>query len=126
MSLNTDVIDAFVAAFGKSNIDEIMSFFTPDAVYTNIPMDPPNEGPEMIRKTIEGFIAMSESIEFIVHHTSENLETGVVMNERTDEFKIGDKTVSARVMGVFELEDGKIKAWRDYFDLAEFTSQMGS
>ena len=92
MSLNTDVIDAFVTAFGKSDIDQIMSFFTSDAVYTNMPMDPPNEGLEMIRKTIEGFIGMSESIEFVVHHTSENPETGVVMNGRTDEFKIGDKT----------------------------------
>jgi limonene-1,2-epoxide hydrolase len=92
MSLNTDVIDAFVAAFGKSDIDEIMSFFTPDAVYTNIPMDPPNVGREMIRKTIEGFIAMSQSIEFIVHHSSENPKTGVVMNERTDQFQIGDTT----------------------------------
>jgi limonene-1,2-epoxide hydrolase len=126
MSANTDVIDAFIAAFNKSDIDEIMSFFTPDAVYTNIPMDPPNEGPEMIRKTIEGFIGMSQSIEFEVHHTTENPETGVVMNERTDKFLIGEKTVAARVMGVFELEDGKIKAWRDYFDLAEFQTQFAS
>ena len=28
-------------------------------------------------------------------------------------------------MGVFEVEDGKIKAWRDYFDLAQFSSEMG-
>jgi limonene-1,2-epoxide hydrolase len=27
-------------------------------------------------------------------------------------------------MGAFELEDGKIRAWRDYFDLAQFTKQM--
>ena len=124
MSLNTDVIDAFIAAFNKSDIEEIMSFFTPDAVYTNIPIDPPNDGPEMIRKAIEGFIAMSQSIEFIVHHSSENEKTGVVMNERTDRFQIGEKTVAARVMGVFELEGGKIKAWRDYFDLAEFQTQF--
>ena len=120
MSANTDVIDAFVAAFGRSDLDEIMSFFTPDAVYTNIPIDPPNEGQEAIRKTIEGFIGMSESIEFVVHHTSENPKTGVVMNERTDRFQIGEKTVEARVMGVFEIEDGKIKAWRDYFDAGQF------
>jgi limonene-1,2-epoxide hydrolase len=24
------------------------------------------------------------------------------------------------VAGVFEIEDGKIKAWRDYFDLQQF------
>jgi limonene-1,2-epoxide hydrolase len=46
------------------------------------------------------------------------------MNERTDRFKVGDKWVAARVMGVFEIRGGKIAAWRDYLDLAEFQRQM--
>jgi limonene-1,2-epoxide hydrolase len=29
------------------------------------------------------------------------------------------------VAGVFEVRDGKIAAWRDYFDLATFTKQLG-
>jgi len=28
-------------------------------------------------------------------------------------------------MGIFEIRDGKIKAWRDYFDMQQFTSRMG-
>ena len=28
------------------------------------------------------------------------------------------------VMGAFEVSDGKINAWRDYFDMNQFTSQM--
>jgi limonene-1,2-epoxide hydrolase len=27
-------------------------------------------------------------------------------------------------MGVFEYKDGKISAWRDYWDLADFQRQM--
>jgi limonene-1,2-epoxide hydrolase len=27
-------------------------------------------------------------------------------------------------VGVFELEHGKIKAWRDYFDLSTYTQAM--
>jgi len=124
MSQNTDLIDRFVAAWKGLNVNEIMGFFSEDAVYTNVPIDPPNEGKEAIRKTIEGFIGMATAIEFVVHHTAENLAAGVVMNERTDRFRVGDKWIEARVMGVFEIRDGKIAAWRDYFDLAEFTSQM--
>lgn len=124
MSQNTELIDRFVAAWKRLNIGEIMGFFSEDAVYTNIPIDPPNEGKEAIRKTIEGFIGMATAIEFVVHHTAENPAAGVVMNERTDRFRVGDKWIEARVMGVFEIRDGKIVAWRDYFDLAEFTSQM--
>jgi limonene-1,2-epoxide hydrolase len=32
--------------------------------------------------------------------------------------------VEVKVMGVFELRDGKIAAWRDYFDLAGFQKSM--
>jgi limonene-1,2-epoxide hydrolase len=67
---------------------------------------------------------MALEVEFVVHHSAENPGTGVVMNERTDRFKIGPKWVEAPVMGIFELRDGKIAAWRDYFDLAGFQKQM--
>ena len=76
------------------------------------------------RKAIEGFSAAAEEIEWVVHAVAENDETGVVMNERTDRFKIGGKWVEARVMGVFELRDGLICAWRDYFDMNQFMSQL--
>jgi limonene-1,2-epoxide hydrolase len=126
MSENSAIIDRFVAAWAKLDLDEIMSFFTPDAVYTNIPIEPPNEGTEAIRKAIEGFVGMADQIEFVVKHQTEN-DQGVVMNERVDRFHMtaDGSWVEAPVMGVFELEGGKIKAWRDYFDLAGFTGQMG-
>ena len=124
MSANTDLIDEFIAAWPSKDLDKITGFFADDAVYTNIPIDPPNEGLEAIRKTIEGFIGMAQQIEFVVHHQTENAQ-GVVMNERTDRFLIGEKWAEAPVMGVFEIEGDKIKAWRDYFDLAQFSSEMG-
>ncbi len=77
----------------------------------------------MIRKTIESFVGMAEAIEFRVHHQGESPK-GTVLNERTDRFKIGGRWVEAGVMGVFEFEGDKIKAWRDYFDMAQFTKAM--
>jgi limonene-1,2-epoxide hydrolase len=47
-----------------------------------------------------------------------------VLNERTDRFRIGDRWMEAGVMGVFELRDGRIQAWRDYFDMAQFQKAM--
>jgi limonene-1,2-epoxide hydrolase len=126
VSQNSDLIDRFTAAWKRLDVDEIMGFFSDDAVYTNIPIDPPSQGKEAIRKTIEGFVGMATAIEFVVHHSAENPAAGLVMNERTDRFRIGEKWVEARVMGVFEIRGGKIAAWRDYFDLAEFTSQMSA
>ena len=49
----------------------------------------------------------------------------VVLTERVDTFQMGDKTVALEVMGTFELRDGKIAAWRDYFDMASWTRQAG-
>ncbi len=37
---------------------------------------------------------------------------------------MGDKNLALPVMGVFEIQDGKIAAWRDYFDLATLNQQM--
>jgi limonene-1,2-epoxide hydrolase len=126
MSANTDVIDQFVAAWAELDVDKIMRFFTDDAVYTNIPMDPPNVGTAMIRQTLEGFMGMAEGIEFVVHNQGESEAGGVVFNERTDRFLIKGEWAEGRVMGVFEMEGGKIKAWRDYFDLAEFMAVLSA
>ena len=49
-----------------------------------------------------------------------------VMNERTDALHRKDGvTVELPVMGVFEIVDGHIAAWRDYFDLTMFTKALG-
>jgi limonene-1,2-epoxide hydrolase len=49
----------------------------------------------------------------------------VVMTERVDVFKLPGKSFELPVMGTFEIRDGKINAWRDYFDMNQFTSRMG-
>jgi len=126
MSSNLQTIERFIDAWGAMDIERIMGFFHEDAVYTNIPIDPPNRGKAAIRATIEGFLGMAQAVEFIVHHSAEDAARGVVMNERTDRFRLAeDRWAEAGVMGVFELREGKIAAWRDYFDLAMFTKSMG-
>ena len=44
-------------------------------------------------------------------------------NERLDRTRAGDKSVDLPCVRAFELEAGKIKVWRDYFDFA--TCQRG-
>lgn len=120
---NSDIVSAFCATWAERDLDKLMAYFADDAIYHNIPMDPPNVGKEQIRAIIESFTSAPESVEFAVHHQAENAE-GVVMNERTDTFKIGDTTIALRVMGTFELAGGKITAWRDYFDMNQYLSQL--
>jgi len=122
LSERTATVRRFVESFRTRDLDRILGFFTDDCVYHNIPMDAV-KGPEAIKAVLQSFVGMSTAIEFELLQIAEN-EAGVVLTERVDKFEIGGKWVALPVMGVFELRDGKISAWRDYFDLAQFTKQL--
>jgi len=48
----------------------------------------------------------------------------VVLTERIDTFTVGEVVAPLPVMGTFEIRDGKISAWRDYFDLGQITAML--
>jgi limonene-1,2-epoxide hydrolase len=122
-----EVVRRFCAAW-SDNIGsvELAAFFADDAVYHNIPLAPV-AGREAIADTIASFIRPGppgiERIEFRVINIA--ADGPVVMTERVDVFTLPDKSFELPVMGTFEVSDGKIKAWRDYFDMNQFTSRMG-
>ena len=64
----------------------------------------------------------TDSAKFDILHTTS--AGNVVMNERVDSFVMGPKKISLPVAGVFEIQNGKIASWRDYFDLDSFNKQM--
>ena len=107
---------------GALDVNAIVDFFTEDAVYHNIPM-PGCEGqgshPQDHRRPDKG----TTWIKFKILHTAS--DGNVVFNERVDSFEAGGKKISLPVTGVFEVtNDGKIKGWRDYFDLKMYTDQL--
>ncbi len=112
------LVKSLADAWAAKDIDLIMSHFTDDAVYHNIPMEPA-VGADAVRATIEGFLAMAESITFETLH--EVVDGDLVLNERVDTFVMDGNTVPIKVMGIFELRDGRIAKWRDYFDMAGLT-----
>jgi limonene-1,2-epoxide hydrolase len=122
MSRNQQIVRDFVAAFNANDLGRVMAFFSEDAVYHNIPVAPV-KGTAAIRAVIQGFMGMASKVDWIVHQLAETA-VGVVLTERTDRFLIKDKWVELPVMGAFELKDGRIAAWRDYFDMKQFQSQL--
>lgn len=120
MTDNVDLVRAFCEAFSRRNSDELLQFFTEDAVYHNMPM-PPVRGKEAIRSVLDMFLKPSQSVEFIILHIA--AADGAVLTERLDRFVMGAKNVDLPVSGIFEVEGGKIAAWRDYFDMAAWTRQ---
>ncbi len=103
--------------------DRVIEYFTDDAVYHNIPVDPA-QGREAIKAVISMFTTGVERIEFRVRHVA--AAGDVVMTERVDVFVLPDRTIELPVMGTFELREGRIAAWRDYFDLNQYMSQLGA
>ena len=122
MADNTAVVKDFIDAFNANDLERIMTFFTDDAVYHNMPVAPVS-GPEAIRAVLQGFMGMASQVDWVLHDVAESSE-GRVLTERLDRFLISEKWVELPVMGAFELKNGKISAWRDYFDMQQFQSQL--
>jgi len=112
------LVTRFCEAWTRMDVDELVAYFTDDAVYHNIPMEAA-VGRDAIRQLLTGMGAMISAIRFEVHRQVAN--GSVVMNERTDHITMGDKPIALPVVGVFEIDNGRIRAWRDYFDMGQFS-----
>lgn len=117
---NSDIVVAFVDAWNRMDWDAVVAFLDDDVVYHNIPMDPIT-GKEAARAAITAM--QPEAVNWRILSIAENGDK--VLTERVDDFVLpGNRPLSVPVMGTFEIRNGRITAWRDYFDLATFTRQM--
>lgn len=116
-----EIIEEFLAAWSRLDLEELMAYFTDDAVYHNMP-GPPSTGIDAVRASIARFLKGWDKTEWKVLNLAAN--GNVVFAERVDITVAGGKHVDLPVVGVFEIQDGKIRAWRDYFDLATYTRAM--
>ena len=121
MSSAEQVVREFCAAASTRDPAVLRTYFSDDIVYHNIPMAPA-EGIEASMAVIDMFVGMCESMEFEVHHLASDGST--VLTERTDHFTIKGTSAPLPVMGAFHVVDGKITAWRDYFDMAQVTAMF--
>jgi limonene-1,2-epoxide hydrolase len=108
-------------AFAKHDAEALRPFFTDDVVYHNIPMDPA-VGIDATIAFIDGFFAMCDHMVIETVHLA--VRDNVVLTERVDTFTVRDTVAPLRLMGTFEVRDGKISAWRDYFDMAQITKML--
>ncbi len=121
MSDNERIIREFIAAWSRLDPDELVEFFADDGTYHNMPTQPVT-GRENLRPFIAGFLRGWTSTQWDVLHLIAQGE--VVIAERLDRTMVGDKPVDLPCCGVFEMEGGKIKVWRDYFDLGTYMTAL--
>lgn len=117
-----ETVTALIKANEARDVAAILAVLADDARYENVPMNVLT-GHDEIAGMLRPFLEGVTSVAWEVLHQVE--QGNVVMNERVDRFTMHDgKPLSIRVAGLFEVHEGKVAVWRDYFDLTEFTNQM--
>lgn len=113
-----EVVVKLLATWDRSDTDGMLDPFTEDAVYHNMPLKPA-VGKPAIRALVTQFLGAVESgLHAEIHH--QVVAGNIVMNERTDTSIINGRQIVVPVCGVFEVEGGRVKAWRDYYDGTPF------
>lgn len=111
---NKQVIREFIQVWSSLDAERIGSFFVEDGVYHNMPAQPVT-GRANIVAFIKSFTASWKSTEWELLTIIE--DDDVVVAERIDRTDFGNKKVDLPCLGIFEMQNGKIRVWRDYFDL---------
>jgi limonene-1,2-epoxide hydrolase len=110
----TEVVESFLTAFEAMDFDAALTHIAAGCEYTNVPMGTV-EGPAGVRTVLEPFFAPIHENEFIVLRRA--AAGPVVFLERLDRHRLDHGWRDLPVNSVFEVHDGLITVWRDYFDL---------
>jgi limonene-1,2-epoxide hydrolase len=118
---NTEIITEFVNAWSSMDAEALAEYFTEDGCYYNMPTQPV-KGRAEVTEFIRNFLANWTETQWDILNIAEVGD--VVFCERLDRTKTTQGDVDLPCAGVFEMENGKIKEWRDYFDLGTFMNAM--
>lgn len=121
MRSNEAIVREFIQAWSRLDVDELAAYFTEDGAYHNMPI-----APVVGRIQVRAFIAR-----FLKGWTRTEWEVltlvaagDIVIVERLDRTWIGERAVELPCCGVFQLAQGKIRVWRDYFDMATYLNAV--
>jgi limonene-1,2-epoxide hydrolase len=115
MSSPADVVRAFCAGVDRKDLAAVEALLDEKVVYHNVGADPA-EGREATLAALKFMFDMFEPIAFRIRHLA--VDGDSVLTERVDEITANGILAPVPVMGAFEVRDGRIVAWRDYFDMA--------
>jgi limonene-1,2-epoxide hydrolase len=117
-----DIVTSFVAAWNRKDRRAVREAMRDDVVCHGIPL-PPAIGIDETMTMLDTFFAAKE-IDWSIVHIAASDRT--VLTERIDRFRYpGTDWVQVRAMGIFEIDpEGRISAWRDYFDLGELEQAL--
>ncbi|MFV8817871.1 limonene-1,2-epoxide hydrolase family protein [Haliea sp. E17] len=123
MATAVEVVEEFFIRFNQGNegmYDAIRAYFFPDTVWDNVGLATTTgveEAVALVSQFHEDMGIASVEVEMLAIAADGNK----VFTERIDRLynDAGEELSAPLVVGVLEIEDGRIRAWRDYFDVRE-------
>jgi limonene-1,2-epoxide hydrolase len=115
------VVQSFLRALEVKDLETALSMLSDDVVYQNVPL-PPDRGKAAVARTLRSFQKVFTGFEVRMRNIAQR--DGVVLTERVDVLSGPLLYLDIWVCGTFEVKDGKITLWRDYFDLAECAAKV--
>lgn len=115
----TEVVEGLLGLLGSGEVDSAVALLAPDVEYANVGL-PTLHGRERVRRVFHATLGRSRS-GFDVYLHAITADGTTVLTERTDVLKVQRLHIQLWVCGRFDVRDGQIVLWRDYFDYAAFT-----
>ena len=117
-----DIVNLFISKIESRELDAALEHVSDDCYYDNVPIGDMN-GKEDMLQFLRGLLKGEGPVEFEV--VRQTCSGNTVMNERLDRFNTASgRSIEIPVMGVFEVNEGLITFWRDYFDNGMFLRQL--
>lgn len=113
---NTRTVEAFLNALQDEDFDTAGAVLDDNVLYQNVGV-PTIRGRNRVVKLFKGMQGRV-GLEVKIHRIA--ADGAAVITERTDALVIGPLRLQFWVCGVFEVHDGRITLWRDYFDFFDF------
>ena len=113
------VVRRFLEALAAADVDTAVDLVADDIVYQNVSL-PTIHGKRRIERGAQACVERGLHFDVRIHRIAESGST--VLTERTDAISWGAFRSQFWVCGTFEVSDGKVTLWRDYFDWGAITA----
>ncbi len=115
------VVERFMECLRHGELDEAVALLSVDVRYENVGL-PTVHGRERVRRLFGRAYDGGAGFDVVIHTICADGPS--VLTERTDFLTFRKLHIRLWVCGRFDVRDGQIVLWRDYFDFVDFNTAL--